>query len=227
MNVAVQRSDEQLFGGPGFDKLPNGAAAHMGAVVENVQGNEEWSADHEIAHRLAQLLLIRRYGRPPNWVALGFGWNVEFDLLKSIWCFPYRAEFVAERQHGGWAAELRNMFRDRGEGPLRIYDVAACRREQFDLDCAALSWGTIRFLIQHYPAALAPFLERLRVQRGQLGKTYTSYASWRIEADYEVPQEVQEEALRLAVRDDVFHLIGDWFREGRRWKKPRPIDGGH
>lgn len=194
----------------------------FGGVVENAAGQEEWSADNELVHRVAQLHLLRRFGHQPVWVALGMGWSTEQELLKSIYCFPWRTGFVYVAEHGGWEAALHKMFQERKKDqPLRMFELASCRRGEFDQTCATLSWGMARFLTEFYPEQLSQVLEEFRVLRNTKGRTYQTNAAWTIDPSYELPVELQEEVLKRVVAADVLEQASDWFRMGKKWKRPK------
>lgn len=193
----------------------------FGACVDNVPGMQEWNPDNELVHRAAQLAVIRRFGRQPVWVGLGCGWNVEFDVLKSIYCFPWRDSFVWATEHGGWENDLRRMFKKRESEPLAIAELAAIRRGGFKVEDAARAWGTMRFLVQHYGTELPGALEQFQMRRDALARVPSADGkSWTMAADFELAAEEQGRILADTIAPDVFAQASDWFRQGANWKKP-------
>jgi hypothetical protein len=184
---------------------------------------EEWNPDNELVHRTGQLAMIRRFGRQPVWVGLGVGWNVEFDVLKSIYCFPWRNSFVWATEHGGWENDLRRTFKKRESLPLAIDELASIKRGGFEVKDAALAWGTIRFLVQHYDAQLPSLLMEMQAKRDVLGRVPTGDGkNWAMAADFELPADEQGKALEKLVTPDALKQAADWFRQGPNWKKPVP-----
>ena len=60
----------------------------------NAAGMEEWSPDHEIVNRVAQLLFLRRFSQQSFWLQQGIAWCAEWGYDSSLYCFPYRHEFI-------------------------------------------------------------------------------------------------------------------------------------
>lgn len=193
----------------------------FGACVDKVPGMEEWSPDHELVHRAAQLATIRRCGRQPVWVGLGMGWNVEFDVLKSIYCFPWRDSFVRATEHGGWENDLRRTYEKGKPRPVDAADLAAIRRDSFEVGDAALTWGFVRFLARHHGERLLPLLREFNAQRDVLGRVPTGDGrNWTMAADFELPAEEQARLIAETVAPDALQQAADWFRQGSNWKKP-------
>ena len=198
----------------------------FGACAESVPGMEEWSPDHELVHRAAQLAMLRRFGQQPVWVALGLGWNVEFDVLRSIYCFPWRRGFVGVGEHGGFEGLLRRAFTTRPKQPLTIEELAACRRGSFEPEQAAFAWGTIRFVAEHHPAALAPLLRELHERRETLGRVPAGGRNWVMAADFELSAAEQKLVLDRIVAPDLLAQASAWFVLGKRWRKPAARGSG-
>ena len=94
--------------------------------MENPAGMEEWDIENELVHRLAHLLLLRRFGQQPFWLTMGFSWYVEKEMRGAIYCYPYRSGFVWASEH-----ELGLLVRGPGvprgrvsETPVQLVDVA-------------------------------------------------------------------------------------------------------
>jgi hypothetical protein len=190
------------------------------ACVDNVPGMQEWNPENEIVHRVAYAAMIRRFGRQPVWVGLGVGWNVEFDLLSSIYCFPWRTGFVSVHEHGGWDPQLKRMFANREKRPLDIDDIASIKRGGFSIDDAAISWGTVRFLYREHPKELPALLAELQALHDRLGRTPTPDGKgWTMAAEFEVPAGEQKGAIERIVGSDAFAQAADSFRGAKRGKK--------
>ncbi len=193
----------------------------FGACVENVPGMQEWNPDNELVHRAAQLATIRRVGRQPVWVGLGMGWNVEFDVLKNIYCFPWRDSFVWATEHGGWENDLRRIWKKRGGESLPIAELAKVKRGGFAVEEAALCWGFVRFLAQHHGASFPSLLREFDARRAVLGRVPTGDGrNWTMAADFELPEQEQASAIAQLITPDALQQAADWFRLGPNWKKP-------
>lgn len=193
----------------------------FGACVENVPGMEEWNPDNELVHRAAQLATIRRVGRQPVWVGLGMGWNVEFDVLKNIYCFPWRDSFVWATEHGGWENDLRRAYEKRKPKPVDMAELAAISRGGFEVDDAALAWGFVRFLAKHHGDRLPGLLREFNARRDVLGRVPTGDGkNWTMAAEFELPADEQARLLAEQVAPDALQQAADWFRQGANWKKP-------
>jgi hypothetical protein len=193
----------------------------FGACVDKYPGMQEWNPDNEVVHRVAQLVVRRRFGQQPVWVGLGVGWNVEFDVLKTIYCFPWRDGFVSVHEHGGWEPQLAKTFTRRSKDPLEMRELAAITRGKFDVDDAAMAWGLVRYLTQFEPGKLSHVLSELHDLREKLGKKPNADGKgWTMSPDYDVPADEQKGAIERLVAADVLAQASDYFRVGRSWKKP-------
>ena len=197
----------------------------FGGCVDSVPGMEEWNPDNELVHRVAALAMFRRFGHQPFWVGLGVGWNVEWDVLKSIYAFPYRNSFVSVKEHGGWEADMKRKFTARGKKqPLTIDELASMKRGSFDADGAARSWGTIRFLVSNYPKETPKLLQEFQLLREKLGRKEdpggsAEWTSWTIAADFELGAADQKPLLDRIISPDALAQASAFFRDGKDWKK--------
>jgi len=173
------------------------------AVLLQVAGNEEWSAEHELLSRTAQLLLERRFGTQPCWIQQGVAWCAEWSHDRELYCFPYRDEFVARAEHGAWQNEIRRAFAKRTEQPVSAVELAACRRGHWDVDAARAAFGVADFLLSQEPVQAASALEALRAWRDLDDRQPTSERSWTRTPGYEIAAEKVDELLAK-------HLGGDW-----------------
>lgn len=191
------------------------------AWLETAEGQEEWDPEHELINRTAQLLIQRRFGQVPFWLLQGLGWTVEWDLRETLYCFPYRNEFVFEAEHDQWPNDLRREFDDRQEEPLDLSEVARWRRGGFEADPARKAFGLVRFLAQYRPEALTPFVERLRLFRDEHDRLDRGDGSWTRIHGYEVPVEEQQRALLEIAGEDVLLEASTAFRKGVRYRHPK------
>ncbi len=182
-----------------------------GATIELAEGMEEWDPDNEVVHRIAQLLLLRRYGQQPHWLVRGWSWHAELELLKAIFCFPDRAEFVWATEHTGWAKTLRERFRERAGTPLAMKEFADWPRGTFDAERSRVAWGVVRFLLQQKPGALPELLVRQRDVRDRENRVDLGEGKWERRLDYEVGLETQARLLVEVAGPSVFADLVAFF----------------
>lgn len=187
--------------------------AMCGAYVENASGQEEWNPDHELVNRIAQLLVLRRFGQVPYWLAQGIAWEAEHAFDGALYCFPYREEFVGVGEHTGWPAELRNQFKDRATTPFQLADVANWKRGSFDAPSAHIAWGTAHFLAATDPAKFGSLLTELHAVHDRDSRKKTGATTWERDIDYEIPAAKQQEIFLKILGKDVFKNMTAWFRK--------------
>ncbi|MEM7310136.1 MAG: hypothetical protein AAF682_25900 [Planctomycetota bacterium] len=182
-------------------------------------GQEEWSAENELIHRLSQLLMLRRFGPQPGWISMGFGWFAESELADSIYCFPYREGFVFATEHDGWDTELKRTFKKRDEVPFD--ELAGWVRGTYDPEAAQLAWGLVRFLAEHRPEALSPSLEQLRQLRDEKGIVRHGDGTWERVPNFQVSAEDQRAVFESQAGDDVFPELLRFFQKGKGYRPPK------
>jgi hypothetical protein len=175
-----------------------------------------WRVDNEVVHRLARLLLYRRFGELPYWLELGLAWNVEQGVMGNLYSFPGREEFVSVDDHAGWRKELQRQFKSRRKQPLRIEELAGWSAPQWNGNAAALAWGMGQFLAQEPPAKLAAALEELRLDMKDNGVKVAEDGSWQVVPGYKTPAERQHAILARHFGDDYLERAGDFFRTWKR-----------
>jgi len=185
----------------------------LGAWVIRGDGLEEWSPKHELVNRGTRMLLAQRYGRAPEWLSLGLGWQAEFDLFDTVYSFPGRRGFIFVTEHTDWDKTLRRMFRKR-EDPLLMTEILVSRSGRFQSEEATRSWGVAEFLVKRHPDALAPMLTALAKDMRKNGRRTEKGGGWSIVVDYEAPAEFQAELLRRYVGDDVMEELLQFMAEG-------------
>jgi hypothetical protein len=178
----------------------------LGAYVENAPGQEEWNGDHELYNRTVQILTLRRFGQLPNWLVQGIAWEGEMAFDGSLYCFPYRAGFVAVTEHTGWPSDLRIAFKDRATRPVQIEELARWARGTWDPEAARVAWGVVHHLVEAQkakPGALSALLEGLRLVRDELDRRPTGASTWERVPDWSMPAATQEHLLVQHFGKDV------------------------
>lgn len=161
-----------------------------GAFIENAAGQEEWSAEHEIINRVAQLLTLRRFGQQPNWVVQGIAWEAEMHEDGQVWCFPYRREFVFAAEHGAWPGDAKNLVKELEGKPVDLAPLCAWKRGAWDPKAAKLAWGVTRHFLGQAPGRFSAALEELRVLRDEANRRSTGPGSWERIPGWEMPAEM-------------------------------------
>lgn len=197
-------------------------ATQAGAWLEAPPGLEigqVWRSENELVHRLTQLLLYRRFGMQPNWFKVSLAWNLEQGVLRSIYSFPGRNEFVGIGEHSGWEPELKRQFKKRKKEPLTFDEFAGWKQGRWDMESAQISWGLMSFLAKHRPEALSAIAEDIRKFHKEHSIITHPDGTWEIVPGYEVPEDVQEAIVRRHAGEDYLEEASDFFRT---WKRYRP-----
>lgn len=195
-----------------------------GAYLEKAEGQEEWSPEHELVNRTAQLLVLRRFGQQPNWLVQGLGWEAEMAFDGTLYCFPYRDQFVYAVEHGAWPNELKNAFEGRTE-PLRLQEVASWQRGRFEPEPARLAWGLVHYLASTSRAKLPLVLEDLRRFRDEHDRRSTGATTWERIAGYEVPTADQQALFEKHLGPDFLKAASASFKKpGEVAKSPARTD---
>ncbi|MEM7305161.1 MAG: hypothetical protein AAF682_00755 [Planctomycetota bacterium] len=184
--------------------------------VEEAEGLEEYDVENELVHRLTHLLTVRRFDQQPYWLTTGLAWHVESKLLKSIYCYPYRAEFVYETEHTSWEADLRAAHK--GSTALRMDEVVGLRRGTFTIAEARNAWGAATFLARHHTDGLAPILEELRLLRDEKGIVRHGDGSWERVAGYEVSHVDQLAVLQRHAGESFLTELLAFYEKGKRYR---------
>ncbi len=182
-----------------------------GAYLERPDGVEEWDPDHELVNRLARLCLLRRFGEAPNWFVQGYAWHMEFALQGSVYCFPWRDEFVGVGEHTGWDVNLKNWY---GRTRLEVVDFASWPRGVYRDHEAQTSWGVVEYLLARERDKAPSLLEALRLYRDEHGRIQEGPGNWRRDLDYEIPHEEQKKLLVEHLGPDFLTHVTFFFREG-------------
>jgi hypothetical protein len=205
--LAAWRAKAEQF--PGFAL----EAPLAGAVVLEAGGQEEFNADNELAHRVAELSVLRRFGRQPYWVLQGWAWHVEQTVCKSFYCFPYRNGFVGVGEHSGWDRTLRSQW-SKSKDELTMADVAALQRGAWDDAAARHAWGAMAHLSRSHakelPAVLKGFYEAWdRGSRRDLGA-----GRWERDPNFELTLAEQQRILEAHASPKFLEDLRRFFAQG-------------
>lgn len=157
------------------------------AIVMQADGNEEWSPEHELANRLTQLLLQRRFGQQPYWLRQGIAWCAEWRVNAELYCFPYRNEFVPRAEHGAWRIEAKALFHKRTKQAVSVEELQECASGSWNAQASRKAFGVAGYLLTKDPNQLSAALEALRVHRELNNRTTRADGSWSRIPGYEVP----------------------------------------
>lgn len=183
-----------------------------GAHVLRAAGQEEWRPENELVNRLAQLLVLRRFGQQPHWLVQGWAWHVELSLLDSVYCFPDRTGFVYATEHSGWEDELCRRFAERKQKGLAIKDFASWKRGVYDDERGRIAWGVVRYAMQTDPGILQNVLEDQRLYYDQHSRREKGDGNWERKRDYEVPISVQRRFFQQRAGKGFFSEVADHYR---------------
>jgi hypothetical protein len=188
-----------------------------GAVVLGAGGQEEWDPENEVLHRVAELSLLRRFGRVPYWVLQGWAWHAEIAVQHGVYCFPYRQGFVGIGEHGGWDKVLKQRWSGSTE-TLRMGQVAALVRGRWDDAAAIHAWGTVAFLDRWHRAELPKLLDELREAWDRGSRRDLGAGRWERVIGYEPPLDEQLAILARHAGDDVLAELQRSFAQGSSYK---------
>lgn len=183
-----------------------------GAVVLDAAGQEEWSERNELVHRVAELALLRRFGRQPYWVLQGWAWFAEYALCKSFYCFPYRNGFVGIGEHDGWHQQLK---RDATQAAtFSIDDLVSLRRGAWDDRGARMAWGLVQYLQRRQVGAWPKVLEDLRIAWDKGSQRELGPHRWERIVGYEAPAAEQLRILETHTSETFLKDLTAFCRTG-------------
>lgn len=191
---------------PSLGVWATSARASVGFVLESPltgawlhgkggEGGEEFSPEAELVHRLTDLLLLRRFGRQPYWIAKGVCWQAEMKVRGGIYCYPFRDEFVYVVEHEGWPIEVRNLVKkDFKKEALTIGHLSALRRGHWSGQAARLAFGGMAWLLENRAVDLPAVLEQLRLTYELESRIDKGGGLWERDVSYEVPDDAVQQA---------------------------------
>jgi hypothetical protein len=181
-----------------------------GAYLEQPAGVEEWDPDNELVNRSARLCLLRRFGDLPNWFVQGYAWHMELALRGSIYCFPWRDEFVWASEHTGWDKIVQERYQS---AHLKPSDFMGWRRGKYLDPEAKASWATCEYLVAKEGPKLPALLDQLRVFREEHGRVHDDPQSWRRDTNYEIPTADQHKLITQALAEGYLFRATLFFRQ--------------
>lgn len=188
----------------------------VGALAFFTGEREEWDPMNEVAHRVAHLLLVQRFGHQPNWLRVGLSWTIEQDVRGSIYCFPGRTDFVSVAEHGGWSDELVAAYKPKAAPAITIEELTKLTRGTFRVEAAARAWGAARYLAEHERDALPKILADLRTAWERDSRVTHADGSWERKPDFELAAAAQAEIFERHAGADLWKRMTQAFREARR-----------
>ncbi|HET6203543.1 MAG TPA: hypothetical protein VFI25_12155 [Planctomycetota bacterium] len=175
---------------------------------------------HWVVHNLTHVLSHPRYGRQPFWVEEGMAWYAEDALLRGVFAFCYRDNFLWDAEKSGWSTDFAGLFRS-GK-PRSVLDLASLRPGTYTSGEAGvkdpralLAYGLVAYLgnerREEFAALLLAFAKDGAEQGG-------------FEASYEVPVETQRKLLVEILGADLDkNLAGFAGRIGRDVPRPKAL----
>lgn len=182
----------------------------VGAFVLGADELEEWDPHGELVHRVAHLLVVRRFGTQPYWVLKGWAWWSELEIRNAIYVFPYRREWISISEHGGWDHLVRNRFEDRDEQPT-IEDVTRLVRGHWDDLAAGLALSTVTCLVERRGDDFVGLLEALREAWEAGSRIDYPDGTWERDRDYRVPAAEQGAIFERVLGPKVFAELDRCF----------------
>jgi len=110
---------------------------------------------------------------------------VEYELLGSHYCFPWRNDFVFATEHTSWEGSLKSWHKK--TKALTADEVTALTRGNFQVEHARNAWGAAAFLAGHHAGALPAILEDLRVVMAEKGVVTREDGTWERIPDWAPP----------------------------------------
>lgn len=193
----------------------------LGAWLTHGADLEEWSPLNELVNRLLRILIVQRHGRVPEWLSQGLAWDAERELMKGIYSYSRRHEFVWASEHTAWDSQLAGHFRQRDEEkePLTMPELATLTRAGFDPEGALLAYGGARFLTIHHPDSIAPLMAALARDRETNCRKVHDDGTWTMVPVYEAPASTQAALLEEIVVENAMLEMTRFFKKGRNYRQ--------
>ncbi|MCE9595958.1 MAG: hypothetical protein K8S98_17350 [Planctomycetes bacterium] len=182
-----------------------------GAMVIN-QDQEEWNPDNEVVNRCMQVAVLGRFGRQPYWAMQGLGWYAEFDVLRCVYCFPYRDDFVSVAEHTDWDKMLAARFKGR-DVKLDLADFADWKRGTWNTATAHAAWGAIDHLARKEKGELSRFFDDVRRETDAKSRRDKADGTWDTDAEFELSLADQERLLVAHFGAKILEEMRDAWRK--------------
>jgi hypothetical protein len=135
-------------------------------------------------------------------------------LCKSVYCFPYRAEFVGIGEHGGWDKSLKSYAEAVKEPQLSISDLAALQRGSWNDRGAKFGWGVAHFLDQFAAPKLPALFGDLRRAWDQGSRRDVGGGKWERIPEFEVAPRDQAQIFTQHLGETFFADFTRFARNG-------------
>lgn len=185
--------------------------------IRVLDGQEEFDARNELVHRLANLLVARRFGELPFWLECGMAWHFEESLLGEIYCFPYRSGFVFASEHSSWTADLASQFRGKDEP---FFDkLCEWQRGTYRGVQARRAFGFSRFMAEHHTAEFGAVLDGLFDLRSRHGVVVMEDGyTWELIPGWEPSASAQLAVFEEHLGEGVLTEVVRYFEKGKKYK---------
>ena len=189
----------------------------LGAYLEDAPILDEWRAENELVHRLTELLFLRRFGRQPWWIQQGVAWNVELDLEKGLYCFPYRSEFIYAVEHDAWPDSVKGLYKRKGKDvkPLDLALLSSWNRGSFHAQSAWTAFGATNYLLAEHDDSFPLLLRDLLRHRLENGRVDNGDGTWQLVVGYEIPADELRAMLEARCGEDVLEEAGTYLGKGK------------
>jgi len=174
---------------------------------------------HQVIHDVTHVLAHQRYGRQPFWLDEGIAWYSEDAMLRGIFAFCYRHNFLWDAEKTGWSRDFSNIFRGRGDRPT-IEDLTRMMPGSYTAGesgvkdpRAVLAYGLVAFLVNERRDGFAKVLDAFANDAAETGE---------FEPTYETPSSRQIEILRAHLGEDLDKALASFAAKiGNSIPKPK------
>jgi hypothetical protein len=135
---------------------------------------------------------------------------MELALLRAVYVFPWRDEFVWATEHTGWHGIVKERYARKRLAPA---DFMGWRRGRYLEPEAKASWATCEYLLAKEQPKLPELLDHLRVFREEHGRIHDDPSSWRRDLDYEIPTADQHALFTQVLGEGWLDRASIFFRQ--------------
>ena len=173
---------------------------------------------HWVLHELVHVMAYPRYGRQPFWVEEGMAWFVEDAILKGVFAFCYRSNFLWDAEKSGWSNDFAGLLRK--DKPPSVLQLASMRPGTYTAGDsgvkdprALLAYGFIAFCSNERRSEFLAMMSAFAKDAAEVGE---------FEASYEVPVETQRKILEATFGPDLDKDLASFAgRIGKEVPKPK------